>query len=91
MWKTTRYVGLDVHADGVAVAVTGAEGEVRSVGRIPNRIESIRSDPEAPTPGGAEGLLRGYALRLRLAAVDRAGMDCEAVAPMLLWSSPGTV
>ena len=38
------------HADSIAVAE--AEGEVRSIGRIPNRIESIRSDPEAPTPGG---------------------------------------
>jgi hypothetical protein len=37
-----RFVGLDVHADTIAVAVAVAGGEVRSHGVIPNRLESIR-------------------------------------------------
>ena len=37
-----RFVGLDVHADTIAVAVAEAAGEVRSLGIIPNRLESIR-------------------------------------------------
>lgn len=36
------FVGLDVHAETIAVAVAEKEGEVRSYGVIPNRMESIR-------------------------------------------------
>jgi transposase len=37
-----RFVGLDVHADTIAVAVAEPNGDVRSLGTIPNRLESIR-------------------------------------------------
>ena len=37
-----RFVGLDVHAETVTVAVAEPGGEVHSVGIIPNRLESIR-------------------------------------------------
>jgi hypothetical protein len=40
--KKVRWVGLDVHADSIAVAVAEPTGEVRSLGQIPNRPESIR-------------------------------------------------
>ena len=36
------FVGLDVHAETIAVAVAELGGEVRSIGVIPNRLESIR-------------------------------------------------
>jgi len=42
MKKNTRFVGLDVHADTIAVAVAEPSGEVRSLGTIPNRPESVR-------------------------------------------------
>ena len=42
MKRDIRYVGLDVHAATVAVAVAEAGGEVRSVGVIPNRPQAIR-------------------------------------------------
>ena len=41
--KKVRFVGLDVHADTIAVAVAEPGGTVRSVGMIPNRPESIRT------------------------------------------------
>lgn len=37
-----RFIGLDVHADTIAAAIAEPEGEVRSLGVIPNRFESIR-------------------------------------------------
>ncbi len=37
-----RFVGLDVHAETIAVAVAEPKGEVRPLGLIPNRAESIR-------------------------------------------------
>ena len=42
MRKDTRFVGLDVHAAALAVAVAEPGGEVRSLGVIPNRVESLR-------------------------------------------------
>jgi hypothetical protein len=35
MAKSIRYVGLDVHADTIAVAVCEGRGEGRSLGTIP--------------------------------------------------------
>ena len=40
--KTVRFVGLDVHAETIAAAVAEADGEVRFMGVIPNRAESVR-------------------------------------------------
>jgi len=40
--KSIKFVGLDVHAETIAVAVAEQDGEVRSVGVIPNRCESVR-------------------------------------------------
>jgi transposase len=37
-----RFVGLDVHAETIAVAVAEVGDEVRVHGVIPNRLESIR-------------------------------------------------
>jgi len=37
-----RFIGLDVHAETIAVAVAEKDGEVRSLGIIPNRLEPIR-------------------------------------------------
>ena len=36
------FVGLDVHAETIAVAVAESEGEVRSLGVIPNRLDPVR-------------------------------------------------
>jgi hypothetical protein len=42
MKEKIRFLGLDVHAETIAVAVAEPDGEVRSLGTIANRAESIR-------------------------------------------------
>ncbi len=42
MREKLRFLGLDVHAETIAVAVAEPDGEVRSLGTIPNREDSIR-------------------------------------------------
>ena len=41
MKKPTRWVGLDVHAETIAVAVAEEDGTVRSVGTIPNEPAAV--------------------------------------------------
>ena len=41
--KKVRFLGLDVHAETIAVAIAEPNGEVRSLGIIPNREEPIAS------------------------------------------------
>jgi hypothetical protein len=86
-------VGLDVHADSIAVAVAehGRAGEVRSLGTIPNRSESVRKLVQKL--GGAKGLRAcyeagptGYALYWQLAKL---GVECEVVAPSLVPTKAG--
>ena len=40
--RRIKFIGLDVHAETIAAAVAEQDGEVRSVGVIPNRCESVR-------------------------------------------------
>jgi hypothetical protein len=40
--SNVRFIGLDIHAETIAVAVAEPGGEVRSLGVIPNRPESIQ-------------------------------------------------
>jgi len=42
MKKATQFVGLDVHAESIAVAVADSEGAVRSLGKIPSTKEAVR-------------------------------------------------
>src|SRR5437016_2356642 len=44
MEKDSRFVGLDVHAETIAVAVAESGGEVRSLGTIPNAREAAKKD-----------------------------------------------
>ena len=84
--KKVRFVGLDVHADTIAVAVAEPGGTVRSVGMIPNRPESIR---KLMKQLGSSEQLRvcyeagptGYVLYWQLTAL---GVRCEVVAPTLV-------
>src|SRR2546425_8635365 len=68
-----RYVGRDVHAETIAVAVAEPDGEVRPLGIIPNRPEAVAKLIHKLRPSRAAlGVLRGRALRLRpLLAADQ--------------------
>src|SRR6266446_9835092 len=86
-----RFVGLDVHAETVAVAVAEPNGEVRSLGLIPNRPESIRRlvrklEPVEQLRFCYEAGPTGYVLYWQLTAL---GVDCEVVAPSLVPTKPG--
>ncbi len=81
-----RFIGLDVHAETIAVAVAEPNGEVRSVGIIPNRPESIRKLVKKLGP--AEHLRvcyeagpTGYVVYWQLTAL---GVRCAVVAPTLV-------
>ena len=52
-----RFIGLDVHADTLAVAVAEPDGEVRSIGIIPNRLECSQNGCQARPSEPVEGLL----------------------------------
>jgi len=79
-------VGLDVHAETIAVAVAEAEGEVRSLGVIPNRAESVGrlirklGKPEQLRVCYEAGPT-GYVLYWQLTQL---GVKCEVVAPTLV-------
>ena len=81
-----RFVGLDVHAETVAVAVAEADGEVRSLGTIPNRPESVRKLIGKLGPVGKlkccyEAGPTGYVLYWQLTGM---GVACEVIAPSLV-------
>ena len=86
MKKRVQFVGLDAHADTIAVAVAEPGGTVRSVGVIPNRPESIRKlvkrlgSPEQLRACYEAGPT-GYVIYWQLTAL---GVRCEVVAPTLV-------
>jgi transposase len=78
-----RFIGLDVHADTIAVAVAEPNGEVRSRGTIPNRLESIRKliaklGPVQHLKACYEAGPTGYVLYWQLTAL---GVACQVIAP----------
>ena len=91
MKKIMRYVGMDVHAETIAVAVVDADGTERDVGVIPNRPEAIRKCVKKLGP--PEGLHccyeagpTGYVLYWQLV---RMGIECTVVAPTLIPTKAG--
>lgn len=89
--KKVRWVGLDVHADSIAVAVAEPTGEVRSLGQIPNRPESIRKlmkkvGPAASVRACYEAGPTGYVIYWQLTTL---GVHCEVVAPTLVPTRAG--
>jgi transposase len=84
-----RYIGLDVHKDGIVVAVAqgGPRGEVRDYGRITKTAAALRR--LAYKFGQEEVALRfcyeagpcGYGIQRQLSA---SGHDCVVVAPSLI-------
>jgi transposase len=86
MKEKLRFVGLDVHAETIAVAIAEPDGEVRSLGTIANRTESVRK--LVKKLGSVEQLRAcyeagptGYVLYWQLAEL---GVKCEVIAPTLV-------
>src|SRR5207245_2930880 len=89
--SNVRCIGLDVHAETIAVAVAEPDGEVRSLGVIPNRPESIQKlvkklGPAAQLRVCYEAGPTGYVVYWQLTAL---GVSCEVVAPTLVPTKAG--
>jgi len=89
--KNVRFIGLDVHAETIAVTVAEPGGEVRSLGTIPNRAESVAR--LVRKLGRAEQLRvcyeagpTGYVLSWQLSEL---GVKCEVIAPTLVPEKSG--
>ena len=85
MKEKVRFLGLDVHAQTIAVAIAEPDGEVRSLGTIANRAESIRKlvkklGPTEQLKACYEAGPTGYVLYWQLAEL---GVACEVIAPTL--------
>ena len=81
-----RFIGLDVHADTIAAAVAEPDGEVRPLGIIPNRLESIRKlvaklGPVNQLKACYEAGPTGYVLYWQLTGL---GVTCQVIAPSLV-------
>ena len=94
MGDRITYVGLDVHKDGIVVAVAegGERGEVREYGRIANTPAALR---RLACKLGQQGVeLRfcyeagpcGYGIQRQLSAL---GHECIVAAPSLIPKRPG--
>ena len=81
-----RYLGLDVHAASIAVAVAESSGEVRLVGEIPNEPGAVRRlvkrlGPARQLRACYEAGPTGYVLYWQLTEL---GVHCDVVAPTLV-------
>ena len=86
MKNKVRFLGLDVHAETIAVAIAEPDGEVRSLGTIANRAESVRKlvkklGPAEHLKACYEAGPTGYVLYWELAEL---GVACEVIAPTLV-------
>ncbi len=91
MSKSTRYLGLDVHAETISAALAQGRTPVQNLGQVQNRTGAIKKLIDKA--GGPSGLRvcyeagpTGYALYWEL---TRLGVDCEVIAPSLIPKKSG--
>jgi hypothetical protein len=81
--KKIRFVGLDVHAEKFAIAIAEHDGEVRFLGVVPNREDSVRrmmrklGDPQSLRVCYEAGPT-GFVLYWQLTAM---GIECNVKKP----------
>ncbi len=91
MKKKLRYLGLDVHAETIAVAIAEPDGSVRELGTIRNRPEALR---KLIAKLGDASTLRvcyeagptGYTTYWQLTVL---GVHCDVIAPSLIPTKAG--
>jgi transposase len=81
-----RFLGLDVHASTIAVAIAEPDGEVRSLGVIRNTLAEIRKlikrlEPVRTLRACYEAGPTGYVLYWQLTQLN---VHCEVIAPSLI-------
>ena len=86
MKEKVRFLGMDVHADTITAAIAEPDGEVRSLGTIANRAESVRKlvkklGPAEQLKACYEAGPTGYVLYWQLAEL---GVQCDVIAPTLV-------
>lgn len=94
MKQNTLFVGLDVHAKtvNVAVAESRRDGEVRALGVVPNNPDSIRKLVKRLHKESKylqicyEAGPCGYVLYWQMVEL---GVDCQVIAPTLIPKKPG--
>ena len=91
MREKLRFLGLDVHAETITAAIVEPDGEVRSLGTIANREDSIRKFIRKlglveQLRGCYEAGPTGFVLYWQLAQL---GVQCMVVAPSLVPKKPG--
>jgi transposase len=91
MNEATRFLGLDVHAETIAVALAEpGRGEVRSLGIIPNEPTAVRKLIQKLGKKNLKACYEagptGFALYWQLAEL---GVDCDVIAPTLIPKKAG--
>ena len=91
MREKLRFLGLDVHAETISVAVAEPDGTVRSLGTIANREDAIRKfirklGPAEQLRACYEAGPTGFVLYWQLVQL---GVECTVVAPTLVPKKPG--
>jgi len=86
MKEKVRFLGLDVHAETIAVAVAEPDGSIRELGTIANRAESVRKlvkklGPIEQFKACYEAGPTGYVLYWQLTEL---GVECAVIAPTLV-------
>ena len=94
MSKKLLYVGLDVHAQTVSIAIAEPGGEVRSYGTVSSNLETLektmcrirKAHPGCELRVCYEAGPTGFVIARRLAQL---GIDCTVVAPSLIPNRSG--
>ena len=94
MPKPLLHVGLDVHAQSIAVAMAGRDGEVRNYGSISNDLHAVektltklrKAHPETELRVCYEAGPTGFVIARRLAQLK---VSCTVVAPSLIPNRSG--